>query len=174
MNIKQISVTALLMGALFLPGCGYTSHTVLPRDIRTIYVDTVKNRIPVDQIYAYVPGLEMDITQAVIRRFQTDGNLRIVPEDEADAVLTIDWIGFEQEGLRFTSLESVEEYRLFILLDLKLIDARTQDVIFREPNFSGDSEYFVSDVRTINREEAARKAVDRLARNVVDRVVEDW
>ena len=40
--------------------------------------------------------------------------------------------------------------------------------------FSGDAEYFVSDVRSVGREDASLRAVDRLARNIVDRIVEDW
>lgn len=157
-----------------LSGCGYTNQTVLPRNIKTIAVRTVKNKIPVRQVYAYVPGLEIDITNAVIERLHHDGNLRVTNEDEADAVLDASLIGFEQEGLRFTSLESVEEFRLFIILDLRLLDAKTNEMIWHEPNFSGDTEYFVSDVRSLNREEAAERAIERLARNVVDRIVEDW
>lgn len=158
----------------FLAGCGYTQKTVLPYDIRTLYVETVKNKIPVRETYAYVHGLEIDITNAVIRRVLQDGNLRIVSKEEADAVLEMDLVRLEQEGLRFTSLESVEEYRLFIVLNVKLLDAKTGSIIWEEPNFSGDAEYFVSDVPNLNREKASGEAVDRLARNVVDRIVEDW
>lgn len=160
--------------ATILSGCGYTQKTVLPRDIKTIYVETVKNKVPVRDIYVYVPGLEMDITNAVIRRMQIDGNLKVVPRDEADAILEMDLVRLEQEGLRFTSLESVAEYRLYVVLDVQLIHRETSEVLWHEPNFSGDNEYFVSDVRTVSQEEAAEKAVEKLAVNVVDRIVEDW
>ncbi len=163
-----------LLTILSLSGCGYTQKTVLPQDIKTIYVRTVINKVPLEEVFAYHPGLEMAITKAVIRRFNKDGNLRVVPEDEADAVLEADLIRFEQEGLRFTSLEQVEEFRLFIVLSLRLKNARTKEIIWEEPNFSGDAEYFVSDVRSIGREEAVNRVLERLARNVVDRVVEDW
>ncbi len=161
--------------AFSLAGCGYTQKTVLPNDIKTIYVDTVKNKIPIEKVYAYVPGLEIDITNAIIRRLHKDGNLKVVgSREEADAILETDLTAFEQEGLRFTSLESVEEYRMYLVVALKLIDGKTQNILWEEPNLSGDSEYYVSDVRPIAREEASRKTIDRLARNVVDRIVEDW
>ncbi len=167
----------MLMGALgvfSLPGCGYTQKSVLPQNIRTVYVETVKNKIPIENVYAYVPGLEMMSTNAIIRRFHRDGNLKIVTRDKADAILQCDLISFDQEGVRFSSLERVSEYRLFVVVALRLLDAKTGRVIWEEPNFSGDSEYFVSSVKSVAREEAAQRAVDRLARNVVDRVVEDW
>lgn len=166
-------ISALVMGVFFF-GCGYTRHAALPQGIKTIYVDTVLNKIPIEKVYAYVPGLEMDITNAVIRRLHRDGNLKVVDRDKADAILKCDLIGFEQEGVRFTNLERVQEYRLFVVLSVKLINAKTNEMIWEEPNFSGDAEYFVSDIRNLAREEAARKAIDRLAKNLVDRIVEDW
>lgn len=171
---KNLLLWLAVLAALVPAGCGYTQKTVLPRDIKTIYVDTVKNKVPIRDVYAYVPGLEIDITNAVIERLQKDGNLKVVGKDEADAILEMDMTQFEQEGLRFTSLESVEEYRIYIVLDMKLIERKTKDVLWQEANFSGDGEYFVSDVRSIGREEGAHLAVQRLARNVVDRIVEDW
>ena len=172
--MKFSRIRALLLVALVFSGCGYTRHTVLPQNIKTIYIDTVQNQIQPDQIYAYQPGLEIEITNAIIRRIEIDGNLRIVPREQADAILEPRLIGFDQAGLRFTSLEAVEEYRLFIVLALQLLNAKTGEVIWQEPNFSGDAEYIVSQVRSVARQEASQRAIERLAKNVVDRIVEDW
>lgn len=167
--------TFLLAVLLLVSGCGYTRKAAIPQDIKSIYVRTVVNKIPVEEIYAYHPGMEMGITKAIVRRFNKDGNLQVVAsEDKADAVLQIDLMRFQQEGLRFSNLERVEEFRLFIVLAMQLINTRTKEVIFEEPNFSGDAEYFVTDVRSLGREEAVNRAIDRLAKNVVDRIVEDW
>ena len=166
---------ALCLLPLFLAsGCGYTNHTVLPQDIKTIYVNTVQNKIPLEQTYVYTPGLEIAITNAVIRRLHQDGNLHVVKKQDADAVLEADLTGFQQEGLRFNSLESTEEFRMFIVMTIRLKNQKTGETIWEEPNFTGDAEYFVSSVRSIGRDEAAQRAVDRLARNIVDRIVEDW
>ncbi len=163
-----------LAAALFLSGCGYTREATLPEGVKTIHVQTVRNKIPIGEIYAYHPGLEMLITNAVVKRLNRDGNLKVVPPEEADVILETDLLSFDQGGLRFTSLESVEEYRLYIAVRLRLRDAKTKQVYWEEPNLSGDAEYFVSDVRSLARDEAAQRAVERLARNIVDRIVEDW
>ena len=174
-GIFRLGWLSLICGLLsVLSSCGYTQKTVLPQDIKTIYVETVKNKIPIESVYAYVPGLEMMITNSVIRRLERDGKLRVVKREEADAVLQGDLISFDQEGVRFSSLERVEEYRLFVAVAMRLVDAKTGRTIWEEPNFSGDSEYFVTGVKSVPREEAAQRAVDRLARNIVDRIVEDW
>lgn len=156
-------------------GCGYSRTQVLPHDIKTIYVDVVKNKIELKDVYAYQPGLEMSITNAIIRRLNRDGNLRVVQSREnADAILKADLTRFEQEGLRFSSLERVEEYKLYIVLDLRLYKAPEESLIWQEAEFSGNSEYFVSGVRSIARQEATERAIEDLAVNVVDRIVEDW
>lgn len=161
--------------AVTISSCGYTTQTVLPRQIKTIYVDTVKNKIEVENIYSYQPGLEMSITNAVSHRLEIDGNLKVAnAREEADAALETNLIAFEQSGLRFTSLERVEEFRMYIVVAVRLIDLKTGDVIWEESDLSGDAEYYVSDIRSIAREEASQRAVEDLAKNIVDRIVEDW
>ena len=54
------------------------------------------------------------------------------------------------------------------------INAKTGEVMWTEPSFSGDAEYYTSDIVSLAREEASHRATERLARNVVDRIVEDW
>ena len=163
------------MVAILLSGCaGYTRKTALPRNIKTIYVETVKNKLDIERVYAYQQGLEMDITNAVIRGLQQDGTLKVAEQGKADAILKTDLLAYEQEGLRFNQLESVQEYRLFIVVRLKLVDAKTGDLIWEEPNFTGDNEYYVTDITSIGEQKASQQAVGNLAHHVVDRIVEDW
>ena len=172
-NIRVLGVWSLV-AMMTLSGCGYTRKTVLPRNIRTIYVETVKNKLDAEKLYAYQPGLEMDITNAVIQRLQQDGTLKVVEQQKADAILKTDLMSLEQEGLRFNSLEGVSQYRLFIVVRLKLVDAKTGELIWEEPNFSGDTEYYVTTVTSIGQQKASVDAVHRLAYNIADRITEDW
>lgn len=174
-NIKStFCLISLLIAAGIFNGCGYTRQATLPNDFKKIFVDTTKNIIPVDDIYAYHPGMEMMITKAVIRRLNQDGNLQVVKREDADVILESRLLSLTQEGMRFTSLESVEEFRMFIVMAIRLVDAKTGSVLWEEPNFTGDAEYIVSDIRSAAREEGVERAVNRTARNIVDRIVEDW
>jgi hypothetical protein len=146
----------------------------LPRNIKTVYVETVKNKLDPEKIYAYQQGIEMDITNSVIRHFHQDGTVRVVEKDNADAILKMDLLQYEQEGLRFNSLEAVQEYRLFIVMKLRFVDAKTGDLIWEEPNFTGDTEYYVTPVTSIGEQKASQDAVENLSKNIVNRIVEDW
>lgn len=159
---------------LVMCGCGYTQRVVLPGGIQSVAVPTFKNAIPVEQIYTYRPGLEMEITNAVIRRFNFDGNLKVVPRERADAVLEGAIIAYDQEPLRYRSNDRPTENRLHLVVDIKLTNLKTGQVIFHEPNFSGTTIYEVNDEQGARRITAATDAVQDLARNIVDRVVEDW
>jgi uncharacterized lipoprotein YehR (DUF1307 family) len=172
-NFQKLSVF-ILVAAMALSGCGYTRKTVLPRNVKTIYVETVKNKLDPEKIYAYQPGIEMDITNAVIQRLQQDGTLKVVEQKKADAILKTNLMSLDQEGLRFTSLEGVSQYRLFIVVALKLVDAKTGDLLWEEPNFSGETEYYVTTVTSIGEQKAAVDAVRRIAYNIADRITEDW
>lgn len=172
-HIRSVGV-GCLVAVMVLSGCGYTRKTVLPRNIKTIYVETVKNKLNAENLYSYQPGLEMDITNAVIQRLQQDGTVKVVKQEKADAILKTDLMSLEQEGLRFNSLAGVSQYRLFIVVRLKLVEAKTGNLIWEETNFSGDNEYYVTTVTSIGEQKAAVDAVHRLAYNIVDRIVEDW
>ncbi|MBI4115863.1 MAG: LptE family protein [Candidatus Omnitrophica bacterium] len=174
-NSKQLFLLTFLGIFMSLQGgCGYTQKVTLPGDIKTIYVDTFKNKITVGNVYAYEPGLEVKLTNAVIRRLHQDGNLKVVSREKADAILEGNLNNFDQGGVRFSGLERIEEYRVFLVTAFKLKNQKTGQIFWEEKNFSGDASYFVFGPRAVSRVEAADKAIERLARNIVDRIVEDW
>ncbi len=164
----------MLISMSLVSGCGYTQDVKLPNQIKTIAVETFKNEIPPQEQFAYRPGLEIELRNSLVERFLQDGNLRVVDESQADAILKGSIISYEQEGLRFNNLESVEEYRLFLVVKFQLIDRRTNKVIITEPNFSGRAEFFVNRNPANNRRTSANSATFDLSRSLVDRIVEEW
>lgn len=172
--IKQASWTVGIAGLCLIFGCGYTQKAHLPGDIKTIAVHTFKNEIPPKEQFAYRPGLEVELTNAIIDRFIFDGNVKVVDESKADAVLEGAIISYEQEGVRFDRLESIEEYRLYLVVKFKLIDRKANHILIEEPNFSGRAEFFVSRSPASVRRTAANTATFDLARSLVDRIIEDW
>ena len=166
--------TGIILVFFCLSGCGYTQQVTLPNNIKTIAIPTFQNKIPPNERYAYRPGLEIELTNAIRDRFIFDGNFKVVDESEADAILKGAIVSYEQEGLRFDQLESVEEYRLFLVVNFELVDRKTKQVIIKEPNFSGQTEFFTSHSPAAVRRTAANSVVVDLARSLVDRIVEEW
>ncbi|MBN1493375.1 MAG: LptE family protein [Candidatus Omnitrophica bacterium] len=167
----HVSICVLIVG---LAGCGYTNRAILPNNIKTIAVPTFKNQIVQGDTYTYEAGMETDITNAIINRINYDGNLKVVSSDKADAILEGALTKYDQETLRYEDRAKVKEYRLFIGVDISLIDNRTGEIIWTERNFTGRTEYFRTGTYATTERTAMLSARDDLAKKVVDRIIEDW
>ena len=163
-----------LVFAVLNSSCGYTNRAILPNNIRTIAIPPFKNEIPPQDTFTYETGMEIDVTENVIDRILFDGNLKVVDIKKADARLEGTLIAYYQEATRFDSLDGVSEYRLYLVCKLKLIDQRSNQVIWEEPSFSGDTEYFISGTSAKPESSAIKSVMREFSKNVVDRIVEDW
>ncbi|MBI2870129.1 MAG: hypothetical protein HYY14_00285 [Candidatus Omnitrophica bacterium] len=174
MNPKSRILVALILGVC---GCGYTTGAVLPNNIRTIYVEGFKNGISPEtsQSYQLQPGVELDVTNKIINRYIFDGSLRIAHRENADAVLEGTLVDYLKEPLRYAiNDEDVEQYRLTLLVNMKLTDQRNGEVIFQESSFAGDTLYDTTGSRLKTEGAALIEAMDDLAKNIVDRTIENW
>ena len=157
-----------------LGGCGYTQKTKMPNDIKTLAVPTFKNVIQAKQIFSYQSGLEVRLTNAVRDRILFDGNVKLAEPSESDAVLIGNLTQYIQEPIGYDQLEQVDRYRLTIGTDLTLKDLRTNKVIWHEPYFTGEVIYVLRGNGAITEQQAADAAIRKFARDVIDRMVEDW
>ena len=122
-------LTAFLILSCFLAvtgGCGYTSVSLLPSELNSIHVDNFTNKIdPARQVsdkrasYSYWPGLETDITNAVINQFVLDKNLDVKSESKAALLLKGSLTDFRQYPLSYSG-ENVEEFRVEVFVDMEL------------------------------------------------------
>ncbi len=156
-------------------GCGYTQKQKMPNDIKSLAVPTFVNTIKAKQIYSYQAGLEIKLTNAIRDRILFDGNVKLAEPSNADGALIGKLISYVQEPIGYNRFEQVDRYRLVVVTDITLKDLRTNEVIWHEPNFTGEIIYNVSaGDQLINQPEAADEAIRQLARDIVDRMVEDW
>lgn len=177
----MIRKAILLLSLLALAGCGYSNQSLLPEHIKTVYVPPVKNAIDLsveisdrDRFRTYRPGLEVDLTNSIINRFIFDGNLKIAREAGADAIVNAKLIDFRRDPLRYSDNDDVQEYRLSIVVEVEVRDVRNNKVIWRDNHLTGDSTFLLSGSRAISEDQAAAKAVEDVARRVVERTLEVW
>jgi hypothetical protein len=171
-----IFISAILPFALFA-GCGYSARSALPAHLRTIHIEPFHNTIEYvtdnrDQIY--IPLLEVNVRNAVVERYQFDGNLRIASAEVADLILKGDLIAFRRIPLQYTDDDKVEEYRLEIAVNFVLLDTKQQVPLWMEPGFVGEATYFVRGPHATSESSAIQEAMVDLARRVVERTIENW
>jgi hypothetical protein len=163
-----------------IPGCGYTTKTVLPDNIKTIHVDIFKNGIDVtkevsakDKYEVYRPNLEVDLRDAVVSRIFLDGNLKMADKDSADTVLEGKISQYRKDPLRYQN-EVVQEYRISIVCDIKLINQKDSKVLFEEENVTGDATYFTTGALQKTETLALSDALLDLSRRIINKIVENW
>ena len=78
----------LVLAALVLAGCGYSTRGNLPDHIKTVAVPIFKNR-------TLEAGVDTAITSGVVNAFSSGGRVKVVPLDEADAILQGEVVAYQ-------------------------------------------------------------------------------
>jgi len=179
-RLRKFSVI-LFVAFFFIAGCGYTTKSLLPSDLKSIYVDNLVNKINVtDQasdarMYrGYHPGMELDATRAIRDKYLSDGNLKIADINTADLILTGELVDYRNEALRYNRDDNIEEYRARLVVNLVLKNAKDGKVRWTANNFAGESLYRTSGTLAKSEAAAIKDAADDLARRVVERTIEEW
>ncbi len=156
---------ALLLAAL--SGCGYSLRGNLPDHVKTVAVPVFANKTS-------EPAVESLLTQAVVQAFSTNGRLRVVKPEEADAILEGEVVGYEIQALAFDPGAAIRQYRLVVTMNLRFRDVRRNALLFEQARFQEKADFRVVGVvsQTISREESALQAaaVD-IARSIVSLAV---
>jgi len=171
---------ASAMGLMLLGGCGYTTKALLPENVKTVHVAPVKNAIDLSAeisdktpFRVYRPGLEVELTNAIINRYIFDGTLKVVSPEKADAVLEAGLVDYRRDALRYSEGEDIQEYRLSIVLDARLYQKADGTTLWSR-RITGDTTFFLQGSRAISEDEAATKVVDDAARRVIEATIEYW
>lgn len=177
----RLLITTLCLLLSVLPGCGYTTRSLIADRYKTIYVEPFINKIDISTETAsggrykvYRPLLESDITRAVKNRFLFDGNLKPVEEGSADLVLKGELAEFRRDPLRYTDNDEVSEYRINLVVNISLWDRKENKTVWEEHNFTGDTTYFTAGSLAQSEDSAVTSAIGDLARRIVERAVEQW
>ena len=167
---KALPFLSVALAATLLNGCaGYQLGSMLPDDIKTVYVPAIVNRTT-------EPLVEIQATQALLRELQTDGSLKIASETEADSILEVTLRRFRLQPLVYSAEDRSRpaEYSVVLTASAKLIRASTGEVLVNEPNILGDFFVpFASDLTSAKRQ-ALPDVTRDLAHDIVEAVVEAW
>lgn len=165
---------------LFFSGCGYTAKAILPNDIKTIHVEIFKNGIDIakevssgDKYEVYRPNLEVDLRDAIINRVFLDGHLKVADKDSSDSILEGEITQYRKDPLRYQN-EVVQEYRISLICNIRLVDSRDSKVLLEEKDVIGDTTYFITGLLQKTETEALNDAMSDLARRMVNKIVENW
>jgi len=135
----------LLVTSLAIPACAWDGHfDVLGYSTRPNYDVRFKTiKVPVCRNMTYwtvtpVPGMEMDLTRAIIREIQSKTPYKVVQGD-ADTELICTITNFQKTLLNYTQFNTVREAETTMTVEMIWRNTRTGEILSRRARRMGEA-----------------------------------
>ena len=167
--LARLTLPALLLAGIATGCAGYRLGSMLPADIRTVYVPTCVNNTS-------EPLIEQEATRAILSEIQMDGSLKVAPEDLADTVLDITLLRFWIDPVAYVSGDSstANQYRMSIEASFVLRRRADRSVVADSPKIRGWHDFEFTGDMTSSKAVALRPASQDLGRRILTRIVQYW
>ncbi|MCL1971577.1 MAG: LPS assembly lipoprotein LptE [Endomicrobia bacterium] len=170
--MKKILLMSCAVLMLCLVSCASVydpAPQILPEHIKKVFVRPITNNT--NQF-----GLEAKFTNAIIDEMLRDGRLSLVNSAaEADGILTGTIRRYILQPLTYDANMVTEQYKLWIIVSVSLVDRENNVTLWTEPNLEGIQIYLDATRGGFGEgmtEEEARELIwERLARNIVKRTI---
>lgn len=163
-----VALLAAVPGCSSDPSRGYSFATTYPQGVRTVAVPIFDNQ-------TFYPGLEVQLTEAVIKQLQASSGLRVTSGDNADSRLhaVITDVTLRRLNLEHTT-GLVQEQALQMTIDFDWRDSRSGKLLVSRTAFSA-TETFIPARPTGERIEVGELgAIQRLAKDIVAEMRGTW
>jgi hypothetical protein len=165
------SLAGALTGALLAAGgCSYTVSGVLPGHLKTLAVPVFGNNTVEFR-------LADDVTQAITEAFLGDRRLRLVREQDADAVMRGTIVSYRNQVYGFTAEERATQYEVVLVLQISFRDQVKNRVIWKEDQLVARTTYSVVSVggaAARTETEGRAEVIQKVADQIVSRTVQGW
>ena len=158
----------LLLAALLLPGCGYSSKGVYPTEVQTVALPLFANT-------TWERGLEGDLGEALVKEVVSRTPYRVVDGSVAQSTLTGTIRRAGRRRLALTRVGGVpEEVEYAIVVDFVWADAAGDRVYAEAVGLEQVGSHVPAPGIAEPESVAVQNAVERLAEDVVDLMRSGW
>ena len=166
MRASQTIRVALV--AFCIGGCAYYSTSGgLLGGIRSIGIPVADNQT---SEFAVAERL----TELADSLYTEDGQLRVVDEESADALLQLNVISIEDRPDTYTATEQTEQYRFAVLVAAELVRVEDGEVLLALAELEGWGTYDAASAEEEGRDRAVKQALDMVLEELVDRTTAGW
>jgi TolB-like protein len=162
---RKILLLSLVTAVFLAFGCGvYTSSARLPSHLKTIYIQTFENKT--NEFL-----LPQQIAERLVERFQEEGDLRVTSSTSADAFLDGTILNYKEEPLTYVGGGDVLQRKVRIFVSVSFIDQISGDVLWEVERMERWATY---DSESEEEDDGIRRAVDKLADDVINQALKGW
>jgi outer membrane lipopolysaccharide assembly protein LptE/RlpB len=173
--MMAVLLRIFLISLVFLlsSGCGY--HVAgnggvpggMPGGIRSLSISFFENRTG-------RPDVETVVTTALVEEFMN--TVDIVPAGEGDAVMEGIIKSYELKPISFTENDVVQEYRLTIVMSIRLVSSSDGKILWKDDNVTDYEDFLVDATNVTATKDTEREALRKMARDrarlIKERMVE--
>ena len=162
--MRYLNLLILVTLALIIVGCGvYTFNPSGRSSIKSIAVLPFEN-----QTDRY--ELTDRLTEIIVDQFIEDGNLKVLPESSADAILSGVLTRYKREANIYTESDEVTEYKVLMDFKVTLTDSKDGKELWTvQMNQEG-----TFDAVTETEEDGQAEAGQRLVEAILNRTTKSW
>jgi len=166
---KAVGIAVAVVAAS-IAGCGYTTRSQYPSDVRSVAVPiwTVGKNV-------YRRQLEFRLTEAIQKRIVLDTPYKLAPESEADTLLKGTITRIEQRVLSSNpDTGRPRELEVSIAVSFTWSDLRSGKVRREEPFFQVSKTYIPREPFDEDFFWGSEDVIDEMARRIVECLEADW
>lgn len=153
---------------LWVSACAhYTVSGGLVGGIRTVAVPVAANATADFR-------LAEQLSERLVEAYTRDGQLRVVDEDRADAVMRLSVEAVDDAPFTYTAAEVTEQYRFRVLVGAELVRSADEEVLLRLERLEGWSTYDASLPDDQGRDPAVAAALEMVLEEILDRTTAGW
>ncbi|PKK82143.1 MAG: hypothetical protein CVT49_15250 [candidate division Zixibacteria bacterium HGW-Zixibacteria-1] len=156
----------ILIGLLGLLPVGCAVYSFSPggkSSIKSIAVRQFENK-------TIESGLSSRMTDLVVDAFIADGNLKVVSESDADAVMAGELNSYERKAHTFDEADNVSQYVVKVVFNIVLQDGSDGNEIWKESFYSEG----VYSADTETEDDGQARAAEKLVVDVLNRTTKNW
>lgn len=154
--------------ALCIGGCAfYSTSGGLLGGIRSVGIPVANNQTAE---FAVAERL----TELADSLYSDDGQLRVVDEESADALLQLNVLSIEDRPFTYTTAEQTEQYRFAVLVAAELVKVEDGDVLLELAELEGWGTYDATADEEEGRQPAIDQALKMVLEELVDRTTAGW
>jgi hypothetical protein len=120
------------------------------------------------------PELEIEITQNVISGLIKDNTLKVVPEDEADAILEGTIVQYANTPFTFNTELQADQYRLGIGLVISLFNPKENTYIWKDKKIEAHSDYYLETTTERTYDKALEEVYKEIVDGILNSTVQEW
>jgi len=144
--------------------CGYTTHSILPSNIKTIAIPIATNQ-------TIKPGLAEALTEQLISDFTQDRTLKIDNINRANIILDCTIKNYERSPQSYTANQEIIAWKVALEADINVKNSTKSESLSL---FKGNISSWITYPADSTEDYGTNKAIGKLSQEILRKVLTSW